>query len=61
MTREQRLNDIAERMKTAKGKELDKLVAEVDAAIGFDDGDEENDRAVAALRDLQLHGQGDEP
>jgi hypothetical protein len=43
----QRLAEIAEKMKTAKGKALDALVAEVDKIIGFETGDAEyNARAV---------------
>lgn len=58
--KKKRLDDIARRMKGAKGKELDALTAEVDQVIGFDTGDAKNERAVAAARDRQLHGQGDE-
>lgn len=38
-----KLDDIAKRMKTAKGKELDALVAEIDRVIGFDTGDSKYD------------------
>jgi predicted Mrr-cat superfamily restriction endonuclease len=37
------LDAIAAKMKTAKGKELDALVAEVDKIIGFQTGDDQYD------------------
>lgn len=36
-----RLAELGERMKKAKGKELDEITAEVDRIIGFDAGDDE--------------------
>ena len=44
-----KLDDIAARMLNAKGKELDALIAEVDAAIGFDTGDSEYDPDADSL------------
>lgn len=52
-TMRQRLGELALKMKTAKGKELDRLVAEVDTIIGFDNGDEDYEKAKAAVRRRQ--------
>jgi hypothetical protein len=41
---EQRLADIAKRMKTAKGKELDRLTKEIDIIIGFEEVEPDPER-----------------
>lgn len=45
-----RLAEIAEKMKTARGKQLDALVAEVDQIIGFDTGDAQYEAVRERLR-----------
>ena len=41
--RDRRLAEIAKKMKTAKGKQLEALNREVDRLIGFDSGDDHYD------------------
>lgn len=48
-----RLDELAERMKTAKGAALDAIVAEVDKVIGFDAGDDKYNPEADAAWEIQ--------